>query len=380
MISGVAHELNNPLAVIKGYLDLVLAYHELPSQTRSDLDKVTKECTRAIKLVRNFLAFAREQPARRDMVNVNEIIQRVADLHRFEFQIAQIKLVLNLSPSLPATHADPDQIQQLIINLVNNAIHALAEVHGPQRTIAITSSQKSADTLQLRIEDSGPGVPPELETRIFEPFFTTKAVGTGTGLGLSIAHSILSDHHGRIYYRTSQTLGGAGFVLEFPIINGAPAPSDAEQPHAPARPARARATVMVLDDEKSVAEMVCEMLMVLGHEPVQCLSPNIAIKMLDERRFDLIISDFRMPIMNGEEFYRQVLEKLPELAHRIIFLTGDVVNPDTQRFLRSTGNPHLSKPFQLNHLEAAVFDALAKTPIPRPKPAAKTEAPITTAE
>ena len=364
MISGVAHELNNPLAVIKGYIDLILAYHELNPQTRTDLDKVTKECTRAIKLVRNFLAFAREQPAHREMVNINEIITRIADLHRFEFQIAKIKLILNLSPSLPQTHADPDQVQQLIINLVSNAIQAMAEIPAA-RVLSISTEPKNGELLLIRIEDSGPGVPAELENRIFEPFFTTKPVGTGTGLGLSIAHSILSDHHGRIFYQKS-TFGGAAFVLEFPVVAGIPTHSEIEQLDAsPKRVSRSGADVLVLDDEKAIAEMVCEMLKVLGHEPVLCLSANNALKLLDERHFDLIISDFRMPVMNGEEFYRRVLEKTPGLADRIIFLTGDVVNRDTQSFLKSIGNPRLSKPFQLNHLEKAVSDALAEENLSR---------------
>ena len=360
MISGVAHELNNPLAVVKGYLDLVLTHHELTPQTRADLDKVSRECNRAIKLVMNFLAFSRDQPAHREMVDLNELIQRVSSLRQFDINSAQVKLILQLAPELPKTCADPDQVQQLIINIVNNSLQAMA--HHPQpRTLKITTEVNAQGLLVIKIEDSGPGVPPDLESRIFEPFFTTKAVGTGTGLGLSIAHSIMSDHRGRIYYQTS-SMGGAGFVLELPVVTvAAEAPSPKKDSDAVSAPQHAGgAAVLVVDDEKAIAELLCEMLNVIGHNPVLCLNPPEALAWIEKREFDVIISDFRMPVMNGEQFYRKVKETNPALARRMIFLTGDVVNEETQGFLQSTGNPHLGKPFQLAMVEAAVNEILMR--------------------
>ncbi len=360
MISGVAHELNNPLAVVKGYLDLILTHHDLSSQTRSDLDKVSRECNRAIKLAMNFLAFSRDQPAHREMVSLNELIQRVSELRRFEINSAQVKLVLKLAPDLPLTCADPDQIQQLIINIVNNSLQAMA--HHPQpRTLKITTEVTAQGLLMIKIEDSGPGVPPDLEARIFEPFFTTKAVGTGTGLGLSIAHSIMSDHRGRIFYQTS-SLGGAGFVLEIPVVtvaSDAPVPQE-NLPQKPQAQKNKAANILVVDDEQAIAELLCEMLNVIGHHPVLCLNPTEALEWIKKREFDLILSDFRMPVMNGEQFYHKVKESNPALAARMIFLTGDVVNDETQGFLQSTGNPHLGKPFQLAKVEEAVNEILSK--------------------
>jgi len=134
-------------------------------------------------------------------------------------------------------------------------------------------------------------------------------------------------------------------------------PTAPKAPLPPAEPSPAQ--VLVLDDEKSIAELLCEMLSVLGHHPTLCLAPTAALELIAQRDFDLIISDFRMPVMNGEEFYRQVLAKNPALARRIIFLTGDVANEETQQFLISTGNPHLGKPFHLEMIENIVSDALA---------------------
>ncbi len=196
MISGVAHELNNPLAVVKGYLELILTHHDLPAQTRADLEKVAHESNRAAKLVMNFLSFARDQPAHRDLVNLNKLTGRLVEMRKFDLQVARAEIELELEPELPPVLADADQAQQLIINLVNNALQAMA---GTPRAGRLRISTRAADGLvRLRVEDNGPGVPPGLVSKIFEPFFTTKEVGTGTGLGLSLAHSIMTEHSGRI--------------------------------------------------------------------------------------------------------------------------------------------------------------------------------------
>jgi len=358
MISGVAHELNNPMSVIKGYLELVLEHHDISPQTRADLEKVNQECNRATKLVRNFLSVVRDQPARREMVDVNTVIEGVADLRRPDILKARVELFLALSPELPKTSADPDQMQQLIINLLNNAVQAMVGAPTPH-TLRISTRLKTAELLEISIEDSGPGVPAHLENRIFEPFFTTKPASSGTGLGLSIAHSIMVEHHGRIRYESS-SLGGAGFHLEFPVVTVAVTQPPDETPAEPsATPPRVRARVLVLDDEQSIAELLSEMLSVLGHRPEICLNPAVALEMLAKEDFDLVISDFRMPVMNGEAFYRALIKTHPHLARRVIFLTGDVINEETQHFLASTGNPHLDKPFQLTRLEAVIGEILA---------------------
>jgi CheY-like chemotaxis protein len=223
--------------------------------------------------------------------------------------------------------------------------------------------------LQIVVEDNGPGIPADLEQKIFEPFFTTKEVGTGTGLGLSIAHSIMTEHNGKIFHQPSP-LGGAAFTLEFPLVTVEPPPeieSNGQMPLTPRSTSpTAAAQILVLDDEKSIAELLSEMLSVLGYKPTICLNPATALELVNSQSFDLIISDFRMPVMNGQEFHNRVQKKDAALAKRIIFLTGDVVSEDTHAFLESNGNPHLAKPFQLATLEQAVADALAKFDRNRP--------------
>ncbi len=359
MISGVAHELNNPLAVVKGYLELVLAHHELSPRTRADLEKAAQESNRAAKLVMNFLASAREQPSHREPVDLNDLIQRLVELRRFDLLVAKTEMILELDPQLPVIFADPDQVQQLLVNLANNSLQAMVDSPGAGRLKIQTRCE--GGLVQVVVEDNGPGVPPHLLNKIFEPFFTTKDVGTGTGLGLSIAHTIMSEHQGRIFYHTA-SLGGAGFVLEFPA---APAEMDRgaggnttviARPAAPAVSGGGR--ILVLDDEKGIAEMLGEMLDLLGYRPTICYIAAQALELIEQQEFDLVISDFRMPGINGRQFYDIVTQKRRPLARQIIFLTGDVVNEETLEFLKSTGNPHIAKPFTLSSVEAAVVATL----------------------
>ncbi|MFO1497946.1 MAG: ATP-binding protein [Verrucomicrobiota bacterium] len=361
MISGIAHELNNPLAVIKGYLDLVLLRHDLGKQTRADLEKVAHESNRAARLVSNFLSFARERPAQREMIDINEVVRRVLELREMDLRLLGVQLHIDLDQSLPQTEADAAQIEQVIVNLLTNALHALAEWPN-SRKLRITTGLRD-DLIILRVQDSGPGVPSDVLPHIFEPFFTTKPVGTGTGLGLSIAHSIITDHQGRITCETSKE-GGASFLIELPVLQASHArPSADDGASAPALTlshAAVQARILVVDDEQPLAELLAELLSTLGHSTSICCSPIQALDLLDEQPFDLILSDFRMPLMNGREFYERLVARKSELANRVIFVTGDVMGNETRAFLQATATPHLSKPFRLDAVEAVVSSVLLK--------------------
>jgi PAS domain S-box-containing protein len=361
MISGVAHELNNPLSVVKGYLELVLSHHDLSPNTRADLEKAATESNRAAKLVLNFLSFAREQPAHRELVDVNKLVREIAELRNVEFAVAKTKLKLDLIAGLPAISADPDQIHQMLVNLTNNALQAMLD--RPLPGCLQIKTCVANGMVRIMVEDDGPGVPPHLINKIFEPFFTTKDVGAGTGLGLAIAHSLMTEHKGRISYQKS-SLGGAAFILDFPVA-AAKSPSATGEcmtsfittKPAPDDPACA-GNILVLDDEKSIAEMIGEMLGLLGYRTTVCCLAAHALEEIDRQNFDLIISDFRMPGINGRQFYGLAVEKKPELASRIVFLTGDVVNTETQEFLKSLGNPHIGKPFNLNSVKKVVAEVI----------------------
>ncbi|MCX8156269.1 MAG: response regulator [Verrucomicrobiae bacterium] len=365
MISGIAHELNNPLAVVKGYLELVLQHRELSPAVRADLEKVAHESNRAAKLVQNFLAFARERPPQRELVNLNEVAQRVLDLRMFAVRVAGVQVQTHFDPHLPPTLADPDQIQQVLVILVNNAVQAMS---GRDRAGLLTvTTRRVEERVLVEVEDNGPGVPPHLESKIFEPFFTTKQVGAGTGLGLSIALSIISEHNGRLYHQRPGT-EGARFVVELPIRTApAPEPLKTAPVPSPATPPLAQdlaLDILVLDDEPTITEMVSEMLSILGCRTVGCTVPAQALELLQKRHFDLILSDIRMPEMDGRQFYAAVRQQNPALAGRILFLTGDTVNEETRAFLKSVGNHHLGKPFQLEALRRAILEIVRSQTTP----------------
>jgi PAS domain S-box-containing protein len=361
MISGVAHELNNPLAVIGGYVELILASHNLPAKTRQDLLKVAKESNRAARLVGNFLAFARSQPARRQMADLNELISAVVELRQFDLSLAHVKIQTALDPELPFTSVEPDQIQQVLIILINNAMQAMSKSPEP-RLIKVSSALKK-NRIQITVEDNGPGVPVEIESRIFEPFFTTKEVGFGTGLGLSIAHGIMTEHGGHIFYQHA-SLGGAAFLLDLPILSVPVPPADSPQtvPAAtpnPVQDAPRAEKILVVDDETVIVEMLGEMLRLLGYSPCLCDSAGEGLKKIAETRFDLVLSDLRMPEIDGPQFYRLAVAKDARLERRFVFLTGDTVNEDTKSFLKTAGRPFLAKPFRLADIQEITLSTLS---------------------
>ncbi len=358
MMSGVAHELNNPLASVRGYAELMLTHHELSPQTRADLEKVASESDRAAKLVSQFLTFARAEAPQRAPVNLNELVASAVALREFEFRVAGVELKNEPASDLPPILADADKLQNVILNLLGNALQALCD-HPQPRRVTIRTARSKANIL-LSVADNGPGIPPELVPRIFEPFFSTKEVGAGTGLGLSVVHSIMSDHGGRIHHEQTPG-GGATFVIAFPVTEATTHPAQTKPDTQPAPAHQTNLTgisILVVDDEKPIAELLCEMLGHLGCHTVTASSGVQAMAQIRQRDFDVILSDYRMPNMNGEQFYEQLRKLKPHLARRVIFISGDVVNEQTQNFLKAVGNLHLAKPFNLSAVQAAIRNVL----------------------
>lgn len=356
MISGVAHELNNPLTAVQGYMELILAEHEIPSKTRTALEKVAAESNRAARLVSQFLAFARADQPRREPANLNDLIRDMLTLQEYEMRIAGVTLKLELDESLPSISVDRSQVQQCLLNLVINAVHAMADKPAP-RVLTIRTAPRESE-IEIALSDTGPGIPAEVAPRIFEPFFTTKEVGCGTGLGLSVVHSIMTDHKGHIDYQPSAS-GGACFTLAFPMSGRSDIPQPASTGPAPFTKGMFEGIrVLILDDEPAIADLLGEMLNMLGCQTTIAHAGAVALTHLTRADYDVILSDYRMPQMNGEQFYREVAALKPHLAKRFIFLTGDVVNEQTHAFLTSTGNIHLAKPFSLGNVKEAIHTLL----------------------
>jgi PAS domain S-box-containing protein len=384
LASGIAHEVNNPLFIMNGILELILARPDADDRTRADIQKVIKEGNRAAALIRNFLAVARKKHPDMQPIDLNRMLSEISENQRLARTGRPIPCAMHLDPHCPPISGDSSQLQRVFINLYRNAEQA-TEKHVANPQIKVTTRRKG-ELIQVRIEDNGPGVPAHLASKIFEPFFTTKEVGEGTGLGLSISHQIIFDHHGRIYYEPS-ALGGAAFVVELPLVtipDTATSISSASAPLSPAESisesgaetqapsaapsARKPARILMIDDEAALAEMICEYLNMTGHRAQFCSNTEEALALLERVPFDLVISDFRMPGMTGEQLYEKTLSRDPEMARRMVFMTGDIIGSDSRRFFSTHDVPFLTKPCALPMVErfiASRLEALATAPAPQ---------------
>ena len=218
LVSGIAHELNNPLTAIMGYAQLLLGHGLGPLQF-SEAEKVYQEAERARRIVKNLLYFARENKPERTRVDLNEIVERTLALRSYELRVENIVVETDLDPGIPATMADPYQLQQVVLNLVVNAEQALLEGRGRGHVRIRTSHSSLPDgaRILLEIADDGPGIPQADAPRIFDPFFTTKAPGAGTGLGLSIVYGIVHQHGGEVTFENQPGVG-VNFMVDLPVV------------------------------------------------------------------------------------------------------------------------------------------------------------------
>jgi len=351
LVAGIAHELNNPLTSIIGYAQL-LQYNQKQGETQSDLNIIVNQAKRAAKIVRGLLTFARQHPPEQKPVQVNDIINSTLNLLDYELRTHNITWNIHLNPNLPLTMADPNQLQQVFVNLINNARYAMSTEHGGGKLTITTETGLSRlpeslpdkPVIRIIVQDDGPGIPPEILPRIFDPFFTTKSVGEGTGLGMSVCHGIISEHKGHIWAE-SEPGQGATFFVELPIR-----PLSDYSPAADAPPAQkpitldGQARILLVDDEKAILTVLTRFLQKAGCRVDAVSDGQAALPLLEQTDYDLILCDIRMPGISGPEIYRYLQTNNPVQASRLIFITGDVVNPATQRFLEETGVPCLSKP------------------------------------
>jgi two-component system NtrC family sensor kinase len=367
LLAGVAHELNNPLAIVLGRASLLEEKCERLPELANDALRIREAAERCGRIVRTFLNMARSKPTQRAPVAFNELVQAAAEMLAYTWRSHGITLELQLAEQLPPVNADGDQIGQIVLNLLVNAQQALSATHGTRRVHVSTGVEAPRAAgpdgpareprVWLRVADSGPGIAADLAEQIFEPFFTTKAEGIGTGLGLAVSRSLARDHGGSLVLEQASPLGGACFRLSLPLSGesgGASAPAVQDEA---ANAERSR--ILVVDDESEVAELIRDMLESAGHEVAVAESGAVALELLDTARFDAIVSDLRMPDMDGAELWREVGRLHPTLAGRMMFITGDTLSPGARDFLGATGCPKLDKPFSKADLVAGVSALLA---------------------
>ena len=352
-ISGVAHELNNPLATILSWAER-LSEKPLDDTAKRGVTVILGEAERAARIVRNLLTFARKRQSTRAMIDVNAVVEETMALRAYD-QMLTLTVTTEFAPNLPKVFADTHQIQQVLLNLLINAEQAMLNASGRGTLIIRTHLNEKGDGVIIQVVDDGPGVPPESQTRIFDPFFTTKDVGKGTGLGLTVAYAIVQEHGGRIRLE-SRPDAGASFYVELPVSGKARVigPPKREIPINTA----AGASIMVVEDEEALATAVADALRDAGYVVQWAHDGEDAFAKVQARRYDLVICDLRMPKLDGRAFYRSLIEAVPDMRSRVVFVTGDVAGTHAERFLEESGCRWLAKPFRLADLLQVVREVL----------------------
>ena len=365
LVSGVAHELNNPLTSIAGLSEFLLEQKELGKKDRGHLQVIQEQAERAGRIVRNLLTFARKGSAERVPVDLNDVIRRTLSLTAYDLKLKDISVERELSGALPEVFGDRHGLQQVVLNLVTNAAQAVAE-NPRERPREITVSTWFDGQVHLRVADTGPGIPDEVVQSVFTPFFTTKEPGKGTGLGLSITYSIVESHGGQIVLEPRGPRGGAAFRVDLP-----PAPADAARPtltpaHGtplPTASPQVKRTILLVDADPAVQRTIKALFARDGHDVEVAGDPQHAIDLAQRGGFDLVITDARAmaPGKRGTLLAEELVSRMPALRDRIIVATGDV-RPATEETLARLGVRYVRKPFNLRDLRveaARLWEATA---------------------
>jgi two-component system, NtrC family, sensor kinase len=359
-VAGVAHELNNPLTAVIGFADL-LKETVTDKEIRPQIDLIARSGQRCQKIVQSLLSFSRQQAPERKLLKLGALIDDILEIMAYDLRTSGVEVLreygeIDVNARIVG---DAHQLQQVFVNLLNNARQALHDFRRDGR-IAVRAFV-AGSMARLEFQDNGPGIKPEHFAKIFDPFFTTKAVGKGTGLGLSLVYGIIQEHGGKIRVQ-SEPGQGAVFVIELPLAT-ASQQSSVKLQSGQSRPpmlvtqekkAGAGRSVLVVDDEEWILSLTEELLRREGYDVVAVLSCERALEVLGGRRFDVIVSDWKMPGLNGIQFYEHLRAHDPESAQRLLFMTGDVMSETFERFLERNAKTYLSKPFAIEDFRAAV--------------------------
>lgn len=358
MLAGVAHELNNPLAVVLGQAEL-LERKAPDAATARRAATIKAAAERSARIIKTFLSIARQQPQKMDVVSFNMVVRDTVEMLAYQLRTEDIRLVLDLAKDLPLLVGDPHLLQQVILNLMTNAVHAMKLVTRPRCLTLATATDRPRNTrVVFTMQDTGPGIPPAVLGRLFEPFVTTQPVGEGTGLGLSICRRLVEAHGGTLQLASTGDEGTV-FRIELPVpaesASESPAPVEASWGGTPGLRA------LVIDDEPEIVELVSELLTGGGYAVVSAPHGAAALGLVEGKSYDLIVCDLKMPTMNGQGFFEAIEHTHPELADRVVFLTGDTVGSATDAFLARMRNRCLEKPFSAEDLKHAVA-RITRTP------------------
>lgn len=340
LLAGVAHELSNPLSVVVGY-SMMLREEILDDPFAQKLDRIATAANRCVRIVKMFLALAREKPAVLETCEIDRLIEMAISVSDGPLVASGGKLHLDLQDDLPTALADPDHITQVFSNLIINAGQAVSCKGSDGRIDVRAYRSEDANSVVVEVRDNGPGVPKDIRHRVFEPFFTTKDVGSGTGVGLAFSNRVINAHDGSLTLENCED-GGALFRVTLPVHDPRTSKNTVAQSENDQSTAGKR--ILVVDDEENLSQMLSDIFANAGFLVAQAAGGNEALQLCKDCNFDVIITDMRMPDMDGKAFFDALTHRYPDLAKRMIFLTGDNMNADVSAFISRTGRPHLEKP------------------------------------
>lgn len=352
LIAGVAHELNNPLTAILGYAQL-LESEALEERCMDFVRKLLKQAQRTHRLVQNLLSFARQRTPQKIPVDIRRVVDDTLALREYDFKRGNIAVQREIADELPAVTADPHQLEQVFLNIINNAVDAMLEMERGGALFVRVYAENGAVCVEFR--DTGPGIADP--KRIFDPFYTTKPVGKGTGLGLSICYGIVKEHGGEIEARNA-TEGGAALLVRLPA-GGKPEPLRAPTP-SPTRQLVLQGRLLLVEDEEAVLEFEREVLAGAGAEVVAVSDPQKARSLLNGGGFDALILNGSMPNGWGTlEIHAWLAEHSSPMLRRLLF-TFSTLDGETQTFLERNRISYLVKPFDVADLIATTRKLLEK--------------------
>lgn len=366
LAAGVAHEINNPLAYVTGNLALLLEDLEalqdsLPPERRNDILAMAADARegaeRIHKIVSGLRTYSRAEEEERKLVEVRPLLDVAVNMTSNEIR-HRARLHREDGP-IPPVEADDARLGQVFINLLVNAAHAIGEEPASEQEVRIVTATDDEGRAVITIEDTGPGIPEDLLPRIFDPFFTTKPVGFGTGLGLYICHSIVLGLGGTLT-ASNRPGRGACFRVVLPAAKvsadtarmGAGAGASGSPPCLTSVPVTC-AGVLVVDDEPAIGTILRKVLK--GHDVTAVTDARDALTLLDDgHRFDVILCDLMMPAMSGMDFHTELDRRFPDLAHRVVFISGGAFTPAANAYLDRVPNERLAKPFQHEQIRELV--------------------------
>ncbi|NIM01001.1 MAG: response regulator [Acidobacteria bacterium] len=357
----MAHELNNPLSGVLGFSQLLMARHGEGPMAR-ELDRIHESALRCQKIVKNLLSFSRVHKPEKRYLGLNGLVEKTVEVRRYQLEVNNIEVVKDLEPGLPKTMLDYHQIQQVLVNLLNNAQQAVQAARRDAGRLHVRTWSED-DVVMFQLTDNGEGMDSDTLERVFDPFFTTKDQGQGTGLGLSVSYGIIKEHGGKIYAQ-SRPGEGSTFLIEFPIYREAEA-DDSTQPSATLDLAASQGAgrrVLVVDDEPTILDLFVDILESAGYRVDTANNGVEAAQKVARNSYDVVVSDVRMPQMSGIQLYDEILAARPHLAERMVFVTGDLIDPDTKSFVERIGAKTIAKPLEIQQVLSSIEEVLEATP------------------